>query len=422
MSVSVVGCDCIAVTGIVGPQGRPGIQGPVGPPGDRGDRGLKGDKGELGSPGPPGIAMAGPPGQAGRGGSPGSAGAPGVAGICGPPGQAGMVGPPGPEGCPGQPGPPGNNGDIGDKGAVGPTGAPGSDANVGFVIEAANSLTGPASSSQTITNGDTFRLWSAGGLDVNVQSGSALFNFEPANITSSVGIPTNPPKDRSRPSIYVDSRGGAMYFWDPNLNQGGTWEKKTLDRILAETGTTGDGGSFPGELQGLQGLQGVTGPPGPPGPGGSIGAPGPPGTIGPVGPTGSSGDSNGSTGIVESNKVAPDSLVISGTNIVFSSFQGGRLTQIGTTITFSGQMVIIFTVPPALSDDYFLTLPINPNAIFANTFELNGSGTAKEDAEMFNNESILFDADVGNMRARFKFSMPSIGPTTISFIIQYSLD
>lgn len=243
---------CVGVTGFQGPPGSPGQNGSDGSNGNDGNRGPQGDPGPPGFAGPPGLSIpgvAGPPGQAGP---PGTAGPPGQAGIPGCAGAPGAVGAPGVRGFMG---PPGGQGCPGERGFQGCQGEPGDASVFSFTVEAANSSLGNPNSQVTVTDGDTFRIWSAGGNDVNVKSGSALFNIEPANLTSGFGIPTLSPTDTTRPTVYVDSNGGALYYWDPNIGSGGSWNQKTAN---VGNGINIDDSAFVGP-QGAQGIIGAQG-------------------------------------------------------------------------------------------------------------------------------------------------------------------
>lgn len=249
MSITSVDCDCcVGVSGAAGPPGMIGPPGPVGPPGAPGidgRNGINGADGALGPPGPPGqsaVGTPGPPGPPGPLGAMGNAGPPGPPGVAGspgclgPPGMAGQPGPPGPPGEDGCDGPPGA---TGPQGIIGPQGFQGNPAEFSFRVEAATTPAGAATSSVSITDGDAFRIWSAGGLGVNVVAGSALFNIEPNNILSSNGVPNNPPADPTRPVLYIDSMTTELYVWDPNAG-GGNWVQATTSG--GNGGETGSGG------------------------------------------------------------------------------------------------------------------------------------------------------------------------------------
>lgn len=256
------GTCCIGVEGPPGPQGvtRTGPQGPPGPDGRQGQSGQTGQSGPPGPPGsmgPPGIGFPGPPGQAGP------------PGIAGPPGQS-IIGPPGSPGPEGPPGPPGSCCNDGGSGSF------------SINIEGADTPLGvPTSGPIRLENDGAMRFWSAGGILVDVIEGSALIEFEPNNITSATGAPQFPPKDKTRPAIYVNSTDGTLYFWDPNIGNGGVW---TL---------TADPNA------GSQGPQGTQGPQGSNGSSGSSGIQGPPGVSGPPGAQGFQGaqGSQGSQGV-----------------------------------------------------------------------------------------------------------------------------
>lgn len=293
MSVNTIDCDCcVGITGAAGspgqagapgtagkqgPQGPPGVSGPAGrtgpagPPGRSGrdgapgSMGIPGQAGMGGPPGPPGTSgPPGPPGPPGQAGSPGCAGTPGLMGIAGPPGQPGKRGcdgPPGVSGCEGPPGPigcPGCTGPQGLRGYTGPQGFQGDRALFSFIAEGANTAVGPANSAVTVNDGDRLRIWSAGGVDVNLQPGSALFNVEPANMIAAGGAPLTAPKDPTRPVLYIDSLTGDLYVWDPNIGGAGSWEFKV-------DGSGGGGGAGSPGPQGFQGAPGSGGGGGVPG-------------------------------------------------------------------------------------------------------------------------------------------------------------
>lgn len=123
------------------------------------------------------------------------------------------LGPTGPQGVPGVIGITGPTG-YGNTGPIGPTGPT---AICSFFVETATGPTGaPISGPIQINNGDTIRFWSAGAINSNVISGSAIINIEPNNILAMYGIPINPPMDPKLPSIMIDSNTQFIYYWDPN--------------------------------------------------------------------------------------------------------------------------------------------------------------------------------------------------------------
>lgn len=205
---------------LAGPPGPPGPPGPSGPPGVRG---TVGDSGIIGPPGPPGlIGNPGPPGLGIQGGQ----------GPSGPPGRDGPLGPPGPPGPPGLKGtigPPGLKGDAGckgPKGSPGQIGPTGPTASCNLIIETSDSACGGnVNGNVKIGCGDTIRFWSAGGIETTVKKGSALVNIEPNNILVSNGIPLLPPKDRTRPILYLNDENNEIYIWNPTVNFSGSWSK-----------------------------------------------------------------------------------------------------------------------------------------------------------------------------------------------------
>jgi hypothetical protein len=93
-----------------------------------------------------------------------------------------------------------------------------------FNVETSSTQNGPTTSGPfpVHTNGDTLRLWSAGGLFTNVTPGSALIQVEPNNILIGDGIPTNPPTDCTRPTIYLDQTNNTTFLWN-SCNDSNTW-------------------------------------------------------------------------------------------------------------------------------------------------------------------------------------------------------
>lgn len=179
-----------------GPQGEPGMQGP------RGYEGAVGQVGQIGPPGPPGV------------GAPGQMGPPGPPGWMGPPGAPGQPGQRGSPGFYGQPGPQGDIGCQGPKGNQGPQGPPGNDQDIFINIEAGgipgnDTTSGPF----RLSNGETIRFWSAGGMTIDSQSGIYV-QIDPNNIITSSTIPTTSPSDTSRSSLHYDSTADKMYIWD----------------------------------------------------------------------------------------------------------------------------------------------------------------------------------------------------------------
>lgn len=288
---------CYAVTG---PQGSPGVQGCQGAVGSQGKVGknmCQGNRGYQGSDGP-----RGPQGQSIHGGvgSPGSAGTPGNKGRVGDNGTLG------------QQGVSGHQGDVGERGIMGPVGFPGISGNVGnqgtqgnqgtdggqgylgdpidvpftFTVEIAS--TGGIDASTTVSNLETFRIWSAGTSDLNLQPGSALFNINPANLISQPGDPSFTPTDPAGDFMYVNTSSGSLFQWDPStLN----WRQKTVGRSLIG----------PQGIQGTQGTQGGQGPVGSLG----LGLPGPQGNP-VIGTQGYQGDGiSGITGAIGGAKIGP---------------------------------------------------------------------------------------------------------------------
>lgn len=288
MSVNVVECDCCGIgvdpcagltggtggtgyagcTGVyipggvqgpLGVQGKAGVGGSQGYPGINGFQGSQGDTGWIGRRGPDGYIAANRRGETGVQGAQGAQGPPGLIGRIGDSGFVGYQGPQGsqggrgPQGVAGPDGvasPDGYVGSIGDRGLQGGTGANGGSLNAFFYAETASTLGGPPETRLQVGNGDELRIFSDGGIDISLVAGSALYTLEPANIVSVSGIPTNPPADRSRPILWMNTLDGALYLWDPNLS-GGKWEQKTSG---GGAGAQGDQGN-----RGVQGAQGARG-------------------------------------------------------------------------------------------------------------------------------------------------------------------
>jgi len=164
-----------------------------------------------------------------------------------------------------------------------------------FFAESATSADGPATSKVTVRECDTFRIWSAGGVDVIVEPGSALFNVEPNNIIASAGPPTVPPADPTRPAIYVDTTTGELFVWNPDSGSVDKWETSTSQGATGPDGPTGSQGA-----DGATGPQGNSGTEGPQGPQGSgdTGPQGPQGNSGPQGPASGPTGPQGETGVI----------------------------------------------------------------------------------------------------------------------------
>lgn len=176
--------------------------------------------------------------------------------------------------CPCEAGPQGPRG-IGFPGATGPQGFQGPQGETGFQGPQGSGITGPqgpqgqgvtgtlffveTSDSQTgpiidgpfpIAKNDTLRFWSAGGIEANGEPGSALVQLEPNNILTENGPPTDPPKDPTRPVVYIDSETGDVYTWNPDSSSnpnsptgatGGVWNDPisptpSTDSTLCEGG------------------------------------------------------------------------------------------------------------------------------------------------------------------------------------------
>lgn len=111
-----------------------------------------------------------------------------------------------------------------------------------FIIESADSATGPASSSEEINCGDTLRFWSAGGIITNVQAGSALIEIEPNNLISASGPPQtiypSGPTDPTRPVLYFDVEENQSYWWNHYAQE---WSE-TIEGPIGPTGAIGPQG------------------------------------------------------------------------------------------------------------------------------------------------------------------------------------
>lgn len=250
---------CYAVPG---PQGSPGSQGCIGSRGPQGKVGLNMEKGERGWQGPDGPR--GPQGLAiiGGAGAPGAAGSPGIrgeVGCHGNPGTQGVQGHQGDNGERGIMGPigfPGRSGILGNQGSQGAQGVDGGQGHVGDPIDVPFSFTvevastgGVVDSSATISNLETLRIWTAGTSEVSLESGSILFNLNPANLISLPGDPSFTPADTSGDFMYINTSSGSMFQWDPATLG---WRQKTVGRSLI--GPPGVQGA-----QGTQGSQGAVG-------------------------------------------------------------------------------------------------------------------------------------------------------------------
>lgn len=321
------------------------VPGPPGPPGK------DGCDGHLGSPG-----QMGPPGVPGAPGSEGPRGSMGPPGLCGPPGSEGPQGVPGDMGQRGYQGELGNQGREGGLGPQGVAGAPGDSGQTdfSFIVETANSIDGPAIDSETITNGEKIRFWSAGGTDFNLQSGSALLNIEPNNIIQSSGNPIQAPQDPNRPTIYINQLNGAMWAWDADRQD---WDQKTgagaegyqgpqgnagtigVDGLQGAQGSLGYQGPIGVGAQGYQGNQGQLGYQGPLGVDGEKGNQGYQGFIG-VGIQGSQGNP-GDAGDVSSSSYTPVTVVLSSTpNVDSVGALNANYQRIGNVLWVSGRLLL----------------------------------------------------------------------------------
>lgn len=319
-----------------------------------------------GPPGPPGRdgcdGYLGPPGQMGVPGSPGAPGNEGPRGQMGPMGVPGPNGSAGPQGVPGELGQRGFQGDFGNQGSIGnigPQGVAGVPGDAGttnfqFTVETANSLAGVATDTEVITNGETLRFWSAGGIDFNLRSGSALLNIEPNNIIASSGNPNSSPQDPNRPVIYVNQLNGAMWAWDTSRQ---AWDQKTGDGAVGYQGPQGNAGTI--GINGVQGNQGARGYQGEIGIGtkgdlgyqGDIGYQGPLGEVGikgnqgfqgyfGVGIQGSQGNP-GDAGDVSSASYTPAVTVLSSSpNVDSVGALNANYQRIGNILWVSGRLLL----------------------------------------------------------------------------------
>ena len=108
------------------------------------------------------------------------------------------------------------------------------------VFETANTPTGPANQELICCCGDHFRYWSKGGIDLDLQEGSALLEIEPANMLFGTGAPfttmASGPMDPSRPVSFIDSETNTVYHWDP-INQ--EWINSCCPSNVNADGPTG---------------------------------------------------------------------------------------------------------------------------------------------------------------------------------------
>ena len=211
---------------------------------------------------------------------------------------------------PGPPGPPGLPG-IGQTGPTGPPGPTGTGGDYRWRIAVSTGPTaappyvfGPAD----VNNNDLVVFYSAGGIAVQGDTGSAIVSLTPNNIFEMTGPPPLgfTPDDPTIPNLYIDIATYEIYVWDDGTL---TWNpSSSVNGPTGPTGPTGSVGSTgptgPTGEQGIPGTStntGATGSTGPTGPTGSVGSTGSAGSTGstgstgPTGPTGSVG-STGSTG------------------------------------------------------------------------------------------------------------------------------
>jgi len=290
MSINFVDCNCcVGITGGQGIQGPIGVTGQIGAQGDPGRDGAPGLSlvGPIGTPGPDGAP--GPPGPPGFG-------SPGPMGLCGPPG---IIGPPGPVGSPGV-GICGCNGIQGYQGFQGPRGFTGDQGEIGlkgdppeitFTVVAADSPNGVPNSSVELSNLDTIRLWSAGGIEILVEQGSALAKMEMNNIIVGSGDPLGAPPDPQRPAFYLNSITNELYIWCPiEGTNTGEWSQQTDGfSMLCECPIGNKGNQGPMGDKGFRGDKGDKGEPGE-GQKGEVGDKGEQGENGMIGEIGDTGD------------------------------------------------------------------------------------------------------------------------------------
>ena len=206
----------------------------------------------------------------------------------------------GPRGYQGATGIMGHTGTMGVDGSTGPQGPPGVGASgTLFYVETSDAPSGGSGSGLfPVEYGDTLRIWSAGGIEAFVATGSVRIQIEPNNILITEVTPPPIPKDRSRPVIYINSNTEELIAWIPDSN-GGTFASEISGGGGGTPGATGPQGHT--GAQGFRGAtgSGIAGPQGHTGAQGSDGLDGATGVDGPQGHTGAQGSDglDGVTGI-----------------------------------------------------------------------------------------------------------------------------
>lgn len=118
----------------------------------------------------------------------------------------------------------------------------------GFFVETGDTENGAALSGPfEVKEGETLRIWSAGGIFTNVVNGSAILEIEPNNILCGDGAPMDPPADVTRPVVYVNKTNNYFYYW--NTENSGEWILLSLSGPPGEIGPPRDEGIMgpPGE-------------------------------------------------------------------------------------------------------------------------------------------------------------------------------
>lgn len=180
-----------------------------------------------------------------------------------------------------------------------------------LTVESGTTALGPPDQSVTLNlrkpTVRTLRIWSQGGINIDLQDGSALLEIEMANILEGNGAPIVPPADPTRPALYVNRLNDDLYYWNNvalmwilivgSGDDGATGPMGPLGNTgnTGIAGLIGNTGAFGGI--GNVGPQGLTGLIGAMGIDGNVGGMGPQGLTGNVGPIGPAGTgSQGPTG------------------------------------------------------------------------------------------------------------------------------
>jgi len=181
-------------------------------------------------------------------------------------------------------------GPKGFRGPTGPTGPAGGGGFTFFVQTLTSSGTGATGSILSISQGDTLRFNTDGGLVLEETSGSVNIRLEPNNIFVTDDPANFVPPNPDIPNLIVDSNTNQIYTWT------GTMATST-EVVPGVEGATGPNG-----VTGSTGATGSVGPIGPTGAVGITGSKGETGTTGLKGATGKSG-TNSNTGTTGSTGV-----------------------------------------------------------------------------------------------------------------------